>query len=363
VTIPLVAKAPISTTESISPQPGAVIKYSTLGAYFLSFTLGIVVVLIGQNFVSGTTSSFSTASLISFLFGIALSAASIVLAIAAISLGKSSERVMIERSDASIRLQNEVFTKTTEALARIESSTGVTEKRIEDIISGRAGELSHAIAERIDENSGGRGKNREVLEREIKESLIDELSASRALQLQQRDEARKRKEVANLKYRKFQKELLVAISASGAGTCEKLGDGRFGGEGEELFDAVIRVGNARVGVSAFSTEPGLATSHLRDLASFLQAAVREIAAKHMDRILIALDGEDAPENRYHAKLAEILAVLKPEIADNVRLLDGASNGAIAKVTEWLKGLVSNSASGLQLIGGQGSTAKEAPASA
>jgi hypothetical protein len=286
-----------------------------------------------------------------------------VLAIAAISLGKSSERVMIDRSDASIRLQNEVFTKTTEALARIESSTGVTEKRIEDIISGRAGELSHAIAERIDEASGGRGKTRAVLEREIKESLIDELSASRVLQLEQRNEVRKKKEVANVKYRKFQKDFLLAVSSSGAGTCEKLGDGMFGGEGEELFDAVIRVGNTRVGISAFSTEPGLAPSHLRDFASFLQGAVREIAEKHMDRILVVLDGEDAPANKYHAKLDEIVALLKPEIAAKVQLVEEASDGAITRVTEWLKVLASTSGSGLQLMGGQTSPAKEGPASA
>src|ERR1044071_904340 len=107
--------------EPVMPSNGdttSQISYWTLGTHTFTFLLGIIIAFMAQNLLQSETITFSTTSLISFLFGIALSAASTILAIAAISLGKASERVMIERSDASIRLQNEVFLKTTQALAR-----------------------------------------------------------------------------------------------------------------------------------------------------------------------------------------------------------------------------------------------------
>lgn len=118
------------------------ISYGKLGGFVLVFVVGVVVTLIFQNAIKIESITFSTVSLVSFLFSVVLAGASIFLAITAIALGKASEQAMIHRSDESIRLQNQIFTKTTDALARIESSTGVTERRVEDIISGRIGNIS-----------------------------------------------------------------------------------------------------------------------------------------------------------------------------------------------------------------------------
>ena len=103
--------------------------------------LGIVGDELVRNILKKESIIFSTISLITFSIGIILSGASIVLAITAIMLGKISENAMIQRSDESIKLQTDVFVKTIEALQAIKASTGVTQKRIEDIISGRVGDI------------------------------------------------------------------------------------------------------------------------------------------------------------------------------------------------------------------------------
>jgi len=338
------------TTTAITPAPlepirpdidkkESNISYWTLGAHALTFLLGVVIAFIAQNLLRAETVTFSTTSLISFLFGIALSAASTILAIAAISLGKASERVMIERSDASIRLQNEVFLKTTEALARIESSTGVTEKRIEDIISGRAGELSHAIAQRLEEQDTGGTKNRTLLESEIRASLMEELSSSsRTQQLEQRKEKKKQLEDANFKYRTFQNDLLVAIANSGIARSEKMGNGNFGAEGDELFDGVFSVSGQRIGVSVFATMPPLMQSHIKYFRTFLLTAAKEIQDRRFQHIIVAFDGEVDANTEYRAIFSEVSELLKTEVVERFTLIDGAGQKAIEKTVEYLRSL-------------------------
>ena len=111
------------------------ISYKQIGVVLFAFALGVIFSLLLSNTQTGNPTTFTTTELIGFVLSVILSGASIVLALSAIALGKISEQSVL-RSDESIRLQNEVFVKTTEALQRIEASSGGIEKRIEDIISG-----------------------------------------------------------------------------------------------------------------------------------------------------------------------------------------------------------------------------------
>lgn len=123
------------------------ISYKQLLSIVIAFVFGMISVFLMQNFFTKEIISFNTFGLIGFVISIMLGGASVVLAINAIHLGKQSEELMIERSEKSIELQNEVYIRTTEALKKIESSTGVTEKRIEDIISGRVGDLANRLVQ------------------------------------------------------------------------------------------------------------------------------------------------------------------------------------------------------------------------
>ncbi len=99
------------------------VSIKLLGGLLIAYLLGLATHLLARNFFSGQPLTFSTPELINFVLSVLLSGASIFLAIAAIALGRFSEQAIIDRSDESIRLQNAVFQKTTDALQRIESST------------------------------------------------------------------------------------------------------------------------------------------------------------------------------------------------------------------------------------------------
>jgi len=74
-------------------------------------------------------------------------------------------------------LQTDVFVRTNEVLSKIQSSTGVTEKRIEDIISGRTA----VIASEVIDKSMTKGaktfatENIEQIKKDLAESLRNEL--------------------------------------------------------------------------------------------------------------------------------------------------------------------------------------------
>lgn len=184
--------------ESNENNNDSVISYNQLGLIVVVFILGIIASKLILNGQTGAATTFSTTELIGFVLSVILSAASIVLAIAAITLGKSSEQAVIKRSDESIRLQNEVFIRTTEALQRIEASTGVTEKRIEDIISGRVGAISHEIAELATGKRKGIALNRNELENEIRHSILQGVGVKEGLSPEEKEERiKKRKEKKN----------------------------------------------------------------------------------------------------------------------------------------------------------------------
>jgi regulator of protease activity HflC (stomatin/prohibitin superfamily) len=134
----------------------------------VSLIIGMLSIFVIQNYLVAEKIEFNTLGLLGFVLSILFGGASIVLAFTAINLGKSSEQMMIERSEKSIELQNEVYIKTTEALKKIESSTGVTEKRIEDIIAGRVGD----IASRLVDDKIVTGKDKDKLEHELRRSVI-----------------------------------------------------------------------------------------------------------------------------------------------------------------------------------------------
>ena len=144
------------------------ITYKQIGVIVLSFSLGLISALLLKNAGTTQASTFTTTELVGFVLSVIVSGASMVLAVAAIALGRASEQAVVTRSDESIRLQNEVFTKTTEALQRIEASTGVTEKRIEDIIAGRVGDISHQIAEMASKGGKQSPKDFKELEENIR---------------------------------------------------------------------------------------------------------------------------------------------------------------------------------------------------
>jgi len=293
------------------------ISYATLSIILLSFLGGVITTFVVRNATASETITFSTTSLVSFLFGIALSAASTVLAIVAIALGKSSEQVMIERSDRSIRVQNEVFIRTTEVLSRIESSTGVTEKRIEDIISGRAGAISHRIAERLVEDRSISPRSRQSIEEEIKQSFLNEFSVP---DTEIMEEARRKRAEARDQYHKFQNSVLLTIANTPSIEVLKIGSGSYGKTGEELVDGLFKVNEVNVAASAFPTIE--TPDHIGNFGQYLIDISKEISNGTFSWMFLVFDNDLNDDSDYKKLYDQFKALARSELADKIVMLSG-----------------------------------------
>ncbi len=293
-----------------------VISYKQIGLIVFTFLLGVVFGLLVTNAQTGTPSTFTTTELIGFVLSVILSGASIVLAISAISLGKYSELAIMHRSDESIRLQNEVFVKTTDALQRIESSTGVTEKRIEDIISGRVGDISQQIAEMATGGGKYRPRDPRDLEENIRKSLLKTLREDRGgpADEEERLEKRKKRLEEHDKYQAAHEQALYAIANKEGVTIEKVGHGNVSASGKELFDGIYAKNDKKFAVSTFVRDTPISV-----LTEFAGNAASEISKKYVNSVyMIVFSPEDKDETE--EEVGEHLSTLKDEIASNIHIV-------------------------------------------
>lgn len=295
------------------------ISFSLLGGLVIAFLLGFAAHSLGQNIGTGGALSFSTPELISFVLSVLLSGASIFLAVSAIALGKFSEQAMIQRSDESIRLQNEVFQKTTEALQRIESSTGVTEKRIEDIISGRVGDLSQKIARIASEKQEGEGgvkpqEIEEMIRRSLMESIEREGVLGRRVTIDENlalmNQAEKVREEQQAQYKQLHGRLLTALSMRDDLKALKMGDGRVDGAGDDLFDGIyLRKDGKRIGILDFAAVHKSQSVRKATFNSLLELQKGNIA-----HVYIVVFGAVEPLER---AFAEGIAVASPDLKSKI----------------------------------------------
>jgi len=294
------------------------IKVGTLALIIGMFIIGFVSAIIVTNQNSNEEVHFSTLELVNFVISILLSCSSLVLAILAINLGKSSEKMMVDRSDESIKLQNEVFSKTIEALGRIESSTGVTEKRIEDIISGRAGD----IADRLLSDKIVHKGNRQQLEEEIRASLRAELSQNNRLERQKKEEEQKKqKDEAWKNYTNYKEKIMISFANLENVKALRISDGSFTAENEDLLDGLFEKENEKIGVCTFSGNKAISTTFLIDkLDEFINNLAIEITKETFNKVYLVFDEDTETTEKYKITLERIKKLMKPEIADSINLI-------------------------------------------
>ncbi|MCG9712651.1 hypothetical protein L1D29_07465 [Shewanella insulae] len=293
------------------------ISYKQLGVIIASFSLGLIVALLISNTQTGSQTNFTTTELIGFVLSVILSGASIVLAISAIALGKVSEQSVIERSDESIRLQNEVFVKTTEALQRIEASTGVTEKRIEDIISGRVGDISHQVAEIASRHSKQSPKATKELEETIRRSLMQQIrrddNNERAERIQKQKELEEKLES---KYQETHDKVLLGVGNLDGVKINKVGHGTIGSEDGNVFDGLFEKQGNKYAVSTFRPDVSTAT-----LQNFLTSIVEQGIKKEISKIFFVLFKDENSHEDAIKALEETRSLLKEEAGNKLNFLE------------------------------------------
>ena len=182
------------------PDPSAMRRaLYRLGALVLAFVLGGAAAAAARYFLYGKPVQLAPDTFITLVFTVAVGAASLVLALLAISYGRVSERVMTERADKSIEiqmsllqksldLQTQLFDKTMSTLESIGRSTGVTEQRLGDIhslfqnptflkqIAGRAVEETASELNRKGKEGLTESQTDEQLAERLTKNIVRELS-------------------------------------------------------------------------------------------------------------------------------------------------------------------------------------------
>jgi hypothetical protein len=258
------------------------IAYSQLAVIAISFTVGLVVGLFMDSANGEATTSLAPMALIGFSISVLLGGASLVLAIVAISLGRASEAALVKRGDESVRLQTELYSRTSDALQKIASSTDVTEKRIEDMISGRVTDISQDLAKALPSSR----KSLQSLESSIKKSILRSIHSEETSDTREHD--RRKAMEQEKQYQDAHQRAVIAFANKEGVTVCKLEHGGLDDEGEDLFDAIYSYRDERIAVSTFRTN-----TRSGPMRNFLLKALAEMKSGLVNRFVLVLfsDGE------------------------------------------------------------------------
>lgn len=303
------------------------IKYSHLAFIFIAFLSGIVIALLSLNILEKEIIEFSTLGLIGFALSIIFGSSSIVLAISAIHLGRLSEEAIIKRSDESIEIQNKVSQKTIEVLGRIESSTGVTEKRIEDIIAGR---VSHAA----DNISSKKIHDRKNIEKELRKTFAKKLTPEEKDKM---EKTMKEREDAGKRYDKIHESILLALSNESKIKTIKLSEhGSFIKDGIKLFDGVFDVNNSKIGISIFSDETILEDIFILDSNNFLTKVTQEIEKGTVKHFFYLSNKDSSTSEKLKEELKNATKILKSDLQNKIHIETGDNSTLINRILDITK---------------------------
>lgn len=327
---------------------GKSIKITYLSYLIIFFILGIALTLFVQKILSNESINFSSLDLITFTFSIALSGASIVLAISAIDLGKKSEQLMMIQNEESIDLQNKIFIKTSETLQKIGTSTGITEKRIEDITSGKVGIIAENVANKMLEEKLVKKTDLVDLENNIRNSLTHELkslnqsslhfevdepsylSERKKMKNEVAEQQRKIRIDLSKKYESFHEGIIFGLANTGHYEIIKTDEGDIDADGYDLVDGVFRKDKNTYAICSFLTDLRYSNFTETELNQFFKRLALEIVNKSFSKIFITFP-ESFDSNFPFARSYESLKEIMPTIAENIVFLTGSPNEIIEHI--------------------------------
>lgn len=298
-------------------RPGS-IHYSYLLVFIIAFLSGIIFIIVIKNYLHLEIINFSTLDLLNFIFSVALSAAAIVLSITAINLSKSSEQSIIRQNSESKDLQNEIFSKTIEVLGRIESSTGINEKRIDD------------ISKKIAELPGRTGSGKEGKIREIMRSNF--LPASSPIGKEDKNSELQAEE--DKKEEQFINRIMLGIANTEKIIAEKIGEGDFDGSGEGLVDGLFNLDKKRFSVSTFYIRESDGVFDLFDKDTFedyFLSLSKEISRDVFSKSFLVFNKKIEEDENFMKLYKNTISFLKDEIQDRLIIVSGQPEEIIKKV--------------------------------
>lgn len=252
------------------------VSLTSIVILFIAFFLGMVFMIMVNRFLATAQITLSSQAFISLVFTIALGATSLILALIAIGLSRATEEILVRRGNESVRLQNEIFLRTSEVLTRIQTSTGVTEKRLEDMISGRTGIIEQQAIEKYLPKKGTR-LSEELLEsmaKDITDSIRKEMTSLVSLppskakeRLDKLEFKQSRIETISDNWKIYRESILNRIKKCPEINLISEAAGNTNAETADRFwDMLIQIGDKRIAVDVHTKEQFLGSLFLKDLS-------------------------------------------------------------------------------------------------
>jgi hypothetical protein len=289
------------------------IHYSYLLTAVVAFVFGLIGILLLQNYVLKEKIILSTLDILNLVFSVGLSAASIVLAVTAIILSRKSEQAIMARSDEGIKCQTELFKETIDVLSKIKTSTGISEKRIEDM----AQEIKF-----IEKSKPGS----ESRDDQVKDVL------RRAFRSQEGDDLLKKAKARIDKEEEFTKSVMNSLKQTKGVEIIKIGSGDFDESGEKMVDGVFLMNGKRFSVSTFYSYGPAKIMNFADSDTYKQYFLNlasELSKNTFEKSFLAFNKDVNGDIEFKNLFDSTSAILDKKIVPKIVLV----SGALEKITE------------------------------
>jgi hypothetical protein len=357
---------------NVRAKGGAV---GTAGIILGSAILGSAVAVSIIRVMQGGAEPISTLGLLSFLLMMGLSVSSIVLAVSAIVLSRSSERIIARKSEEMSAMQITMVAQTVAAIERMESSVQRIGEDLADTIYDNFEMLAEELQESLPSRDILRADVTEAVERALSEAMIvvgqyekpeetvvveepavvEEASVADpepAVFVEEKapvavvpdpeppapapvtDEMR---EKADKKYGEFKDIVLLGVANYPGVISRKIGEGQYRTEGDELVDGVFIIQNEKVAVCTFCTGEVITDRFMGETGDsfngFLKSLFNELKRGHFTRVFMVFDGQLTNTSPYAKALNGLSGRIDTDTFSRFELFEGTPDVVIPELTE------------------------------
>ena len=104
---------------------------------------------------------------------------------------------------------------------------------------------------------------------------------------------------------------------------EKIGDGEYDAEKEELVDGVYAIDGLKFGVSVFSSDKILQHNWLEGFSHYITKLVQEILNGTFATIFFVFDGKLTEDNEFNKQFTQIKSFMREDIAVKLFMISGS----------------------------------------
>lgn len=306
----------------------------TAGVIAGAALFGAAVAVLIMRLMQGTVETVSTASLLSFFLMAGLAVAAIVLAVTAILLSRTAERVVTEKASEMSALQAAVMMKASSGTGRIELCLSRADGEAADALDKPQIQVLEIVPEEVlPVEPEPEPETEDPVPEPVPEVRDSEMSPEET-------EAYVR---AEKKYGEFKDIVLLGAANYPGVVVRKVGEGEYRTEGDDLVDGAFVMNSEKVAVCTFATSEvitGRFTGKQGDSFSrFLDSLRNELDRGHFTRVFFVFDGKLSPSGPYAEALNGQSLRMDPETFARFELFEGTPDVVIPVLTERISQLM------------------------